>query len=119
MRLSAALGALLVLFAQGAEFVHEHPAQLGCGEEHSERATAVCPGAEACLRAAPAGFTASPADGSCVVCRWSRGPLISAPVSVSTAAPLPPEPAAAPVAAPKLNAPALPGFLTRAPPAIA
>lgn len=121
-RLEATLAALLclglALLAQGAEFTHRHPAQIGCAEPHPDEPPHACalPAESPWLSAArPPQGPASPEI--CLVCRFSRGPLTQASAGAFLPAPPGAGPRAAISGAPDLSSLALPGFLTRAPPA--
>ncbi len=122
-RLGPAVAALvclvLALLAQGAELAHRHSVGLECEETHVERPAHACGDGLASAFVAPedSGLDA-PAGESCLVCRWSRGPL--APPAAVASLPAPPD--SSPLALSRArfvpSSTQRPGFLTRAPPAL-
>jgi hypothetical protein len=111
---------LLALLVQAADFVHEHPERLGCDVWHPASGQSACrPSAHLSrLLAAPARDEVE-RGGACLVCRWSRGPLLHERPQASLGAPQAPRRSAL---RPQRQAPRLPGragFLDRAPPSAA
>lgn len=126
LRRAASRGATLValvclclaLLAQGAEWAHRHPDRIGCGEAHDSHPPRACaPGEGETWLAAGAPPAGSPSGGTCLVCRWSRGPLVPAPARASLLVLSASGPRLAPSEALDPASAVLSGSPTRAPPA--